>query len=74
MARLGAATRGFLRIWYDLVIGDDWRIAVGVAIALCVGLVLVWARVPDEVTSSLLGLGIAVMFAMLMVRSARAGA
>jgi hypothetical protein len=24
----------FLRFWYDFVIGDDWRIAVGVVVAL----------------------------------------
>jgi hypothetical protein len=28
--------RGFLRFWYDLVVGDDWRIAVMVVIALAV--------------------------------------
>ncbi|MDT4941203.1 MAG: hypothetical protein QOJ34_1292 [Pseudonocardiales bacterium] len=26
--------RAFGRFWYDLVFGDDWRIAVGVAVAL----------------------------------------
>lgn len=26
--------RAFAHFWYDLVIGDDWRIAVGVALAL----------------------------------------
>jgi hypothetical protein len=26
--------RVFGRFWYDLVFGDDWRIAVGVAVAL----------------------------------------
>jgi hypothetical protein len=28
------ALRAFGRFWYDLVFGDDWRIAVGVAVAL----------------------------------------
>jgi hypothetical protein len=28
------AIRSFLRFWYDFVIGDDWRIAAGVALAL----------------------------------------
>jgi hypothetical protein len=28
------ALRAFGRFWYDLVFGDDWRIAVGVALAL----------------------------------------
>jgi hypothetical protein len=28
------ALRRFGRFWWDFVIGDDWRIAVGVALAL----------------------------------------
>jgi hypothetical protein len=28
--------RAFFAFWYDFVIGDDWRIAVGVAVALAV--------------------------------------
>jgi hypothetical protein len=30
MKRLGA----FLRFWYDFIVGDDWRVAAGIAIAL----------------------------------------
>lgn len=26
--------RGFGAFWYDLIIGDDWRVAAGVAVAL----------------------------------------
>jgi hypothetical protein len=25
---------GFLRYWYDFVVGDDWRVAVGVVVGL----------------------------------------
>lgn len=25
---------GFLRFWYDFIVGDDWRVAVGVALGL----------------------------------------
>lgn len=28
--------RAFALFWYDFVVGDDWRIAVGVAVALAV--------------------------------------
>ena len=28
--------RAFGRFWYDFIVGDDWRIAVGVAAALAV--------------------------------------
>ena len=26
--------RAFLRFWWDFVVGDDWRIAVGLVVAL----------------------------------------
>ncbi|HET6502779.1 MAG TPA: hypothetical protein VFG87_18645 [Amycolatopsis sp.] len=32
MARL----RRFLAFWYDFVVGDDWRVAVAVVVALAV--------------------------------------
>lgn len=35
--------RAFGVFWYDFVIGDDWRVAVGVAVAL--GLTFLAARV-----------------------------
>jgi hypothetical protein len=31
-----ARVRAFFAFWYDFVVGDDWRIAVGVAVALAV--------------------------------------
>jgi hypothetical protein len=30
----------FLRFWYDFVVGDDWKIAAGVVLALTVVLVV----------------------------------
>jgi len=32
--------RRFLLFWYDFVVGDDWRVAVGVVAALAVTIVL----------------------------------
>ncbi|HVB26492.1 MAG TPA: hypothetical protein VNE21_01120 [Mycobacteriales bacterium] len=29
-----AKLRAFLAFWYDFVVGDDWRVAVGVVVAL----------------------------------------
>jgi hypothetical protein len=26
--------RAFLLFWYDFIVGDDWRVAIGVAVAL----------------------------------------
>ena len=37
--------RGFGSFWYQLIIGDDWRIAVGVAIALTIGALLAASNV-----------------------------
>ena len=36
----------FLRSWYDFVVGDDWRIAAGVVIALRITAGLVDVGVP----------------------------
>jgi len=33
--------RGFGRFWFDFVVGDDWRIALGVVLVLGVGALLV---------------------------------
>jgi len=33
--------RGFGRFWWDFVVGDDWRVAAGVAVALGVVALLV---------------------------------
>jgi hypothetical protein len=48
-----ATGRAFLRFWYDFVVGDDWTIAAGVAVALVVtavvahhGLPSVWWLLP----------------------------
>jgi hypothetical protein len=35
-----ARLRAFAAFWYDFVIGDDWRVAVGVAIALALTVAL----------------------------------
>ena len=36
----------FLRFWYEFVVGDDWRVAVGVAVAIGIAAALVAAGVP----------------------------
>lgn len=32
---------GFFRFWYDFIIGDTWQLALGVAVILTAGAVLV---------------------------------
>lgn len=39
---------GFLRFWRDFVVGDDWRIALGVVVSLAIGAVLVALAVGGE--------------------------
>jgi hypothetical protein len=46
--------RGFGRFWFDFLIGDDWRIAAGVASVLGVGAVLVRLEVIDDTLVMLL--------------------
>ena len=36
MAAVIARLRAFAAFWYDFVVGDDWRVAVGVACALAI--------------------------------------
>jgi hypothetical protein len=51
----------FLRFWYHFVIGDDWRIAVGVVVALSVTAVVAatdvpaWGVMPVGVIAILIG-------------------
>ena len=41
-----SALRRFGRFWWDFVVGDDWRIAAGVVVALGVSAALVATGVP----------------------------
>jgi hypothetical protein len=36
----------FLRFWWTFIVGDDWRVALGIVVALGVSAVLVEAGVP----------------------------
>lgn len=43
----------FGRFWYDLIVGDDWKIAVSVVIALALsGLLLTRTGAPDQVVAA----------------------
>jgi hypothetical protein len=45
MGRIGGWIVGFFRFWYHFIIGDDWTVALVVAIALAVTAALVAAKV-----------------------------
>jgi hypothetical protein len=46
MSRVAAALRGFGAFWWDFIVGDDWRIAAGVVLALAATAGLAAAGVP----------------------------
>jgi hypothetical protein len=46
MGALGRWLRSFGAFWWDFIVGDDWRVAVGVAAALAGTAGLAAARVP----------------------------
>ncbi len=59
MNRFRRAVRGFAAFWWDFIVGDDWRIAAGVILALAATAVLAtttvaaWWIVPAAVTALL---------------------
>jgi hypothetical protein len=64
--------RGFLRFWYDFIVGDDWRIAAGVVVVLAVGALLVaTGALADDVLMPLLGAGIVAVVSISIVAGAR---
>jgi hypothetical protein len=50
---------GFFRFWWDFIIGEDWKIAAGVAVVLAVGALLVSRTdLSDTAISVIAGAGI----------------
>ena len=46
MNRVVRAVRAFAAFWWDFIVGDDWRIAAGVIVALAATAALAAAGVP----------------------------
>jgi hypothetical protein len=66
------ALRGFAAFWFDFIVGDDWRIAAGVALLLTSCAVLVHAQVVrTDVIAIVLPLVIVGLVAASIVRDAR---
>ena len=64
--------RGFLRFWYDFIVGDDWRIALGVVLVLAAGAALVAAdALAEDVLVPLVGAGIVGVVSVSLVAGAR---
>ena len=68
MRALVARLRAFAAFWYDFVVGDDWRVAVGVAVALAV----TWAVSRTSVASWwIVPVAVAVLMATSLRRATR---
>lgn len=62
--------RRFFRFWYDFVVGDDWRIAAGVAGVLAAGgIVVSTIEAPDALVAILVLLGIVAVVGTSVVRA-----
>jgi hypothetical protein len=46
MASVGRWLRGFGAFWWDFIVGDDWRIAAGVVVALALTAALARVGLP----------------------------
>ncbi len=66
---------GFFRFWNDLIIGDCWQIAVGIALFLSTGIALLRFQVfPNGFLPIVLGAGVMVLVHLIVVIEARAAA
>jgi len=62
--------RGFARFWWDFIVGDDWRVAMGLAVALG----LTWLLAHHDVTAWwLLPIAVALVLAASIRRESRSG-
>ncbi len=69
--RVLRAVVGFARFWYDFVVGDDWRVAVGVVVALAGTAGLARAGVPAWWLLPLAALALLALSLRRVVRSRR---
>ena len=59
--------RGFLRFWYDFIIGDDWKIAASVVAVLAIGAGFVLAGFGGTpIFAPLLAVGLAAAFTVAL--------
>jgi hypothetical protein len=66
------AIKAFGRFWYDFVIGDDWKIAAAVVLALALLVAAMKAELfGDHVLAVLGGAGIVICFAASLVIDVR---
>jgi len=64
--------RAFGRFWYDFIVGDDWRIALGVTVVLAAGALLVASNdVSDALVATLVAVGIVTVATASIVAGTR---
>jgi predicted ABC-type sugar transport system permease subunit len=68
MNRVARAVRAFGAFWWDFIVGDDWRIAAGVIVALAATAALAAATVPAW---WLLPLAVAALLGLSLRRATR---
>jgi hypothetical protein len=62
---------GFGRFWWDFIIGEDWKIAAGVALVLAAGAVLVAGTgLSDSAIALLTGAGILAVVTLSIIGGA----
>ncbi len=69
MNRIGRSLRGFAAFWWDFIVGDDWRIAAGVIVALGLTAALAMTTVP---TWWLMPIAVGLLLASSLWRAVRA--
>lgn len=64
--------REFGRFWYDLIVGDDWKVAVSVVIALSLSaLLLTQTRASDQVVAVVGGALVVAGFCVSLILDVR---
>lgn len=70
MRRAGSLARSFVSFWIDFVLGEDWRLAGGVVLALAVGALLAAGEVLSD---SALAVAVAAAILLVLIASVLAG-
>ena len=66
---------GFLRFWYDFIVGDCWHIGAGVVIVLACGAGLThWQVLDSREIGPVVGLGLVLVVVASLLLTAREGA
>ncbi|HEX6761774.1 MAG TPA: hypothetical protein VF094_03125 [Gaiellaceae bacterium] len=69
---VASALRAFGRFWWEFIVGDDWKIAAGVALVLCVGgAFTATAATGADWLAPVIGLLVLALFAAVMLLDVR---